>query len=301
MKDDDATKAGFNATTIPWTAPDLIGFQRESVPEYVADPTDIEAFQRDGVVIRRGAFTDWVDTLRAGLSRNLSSPDDYRFPCDSLPEGAPGRFFDSYCNWDLIPEYRDFALNSCAASMAGQFMLSSRAQLFHEHAFLKEPGTQRATPWHQDLPYYCVNGNQTASIYVSLDHAESDVAVRFVKGSHSSGALFYPRVFMDGSSFNVDDATMQAVPDIDSDPESYDVLASALEPGDAIVFNFRTLHGTTDAPLKALRRAFSIRWLGDDVTYCMRAGETSPPYPGIDLQSGDLMREDWFPVIWRRS
>lgn len=103
---------------------------------------------------------------------------------------------------------------------------------------------------------------------------------------------------MNGSSFNVDDDTMQAVSDIDGTPEAYDILAGALEPGDTIVFNFRTLHGTTAAPLTAQRRAFSIRWMGDAVTYCARPGETSPPYPGIGLQSGDPMREDWFSVIW---
>ena len=49
------------------------------------------------------------------------------------------------------------------------------------------------------------------------------------------------------------------------------------------------------------RRAFSSRWLGDDVTYCERPGETSPPYPDIGLESGDSLRKDWFPVVWRRE
>ena len=95
------------------------------------------------------------------------------------------------------------------------------------------------------------------------------------------------------------DGTMSSVPDIDGNPDDYDILSGALEPGDTIVFNFRTLHGTTDAPLKARRRAFSLRWFGDDVTYCDRPGETSPSFPDINLNHGDIMREDWFPVIWR--
>lgn len=277
----------------------MSGFDHRTVPEYPADPGDIETYRRDGVVILRGAFAGWVDPLRAGLERNLAAPDSFRYPCESLPEGTPGRFFDSYCNWDLIPEYRDFVLNSSAASLAGQFMDSKTAQLFHEHVFLKEAGTQRATPWHQDMPYYCVDGNRTASVYIALDHADEDVAVRFVKGSHASGILHYPRVFMDGADFNDEDGSMTTVPDIDGNPHEYDILAAALEPGDTVVFHFRTLHGTTDAPLKARRRAFSTRWLGDDVTYCARAGETSPSFPGISLDHGDAMREDWFPVIWR--
>jgi hypothetical protein len=50
-----------------------------------------------------------------------------------------------------------------------------------------------------------------------------------------------------------------------------------------------------------LRRAFSTRWLGDDVTYCERPGETSPPYTDHGMRHGEPMREDWFPVLWRRT
>ena len=42
-----------------------------------------------------------------------------------------------------------------------------------------------------------------------------------------------------------------------------------------------------------------MRFIGDDVKYIDRGGETSPPFKGIDLNNGAKMREDWFPVIWR--
>ena len=182
--------------------------------------------------------------------------------------------------------------------MAGQFTHSSQAQFFHDHAFCKEPGTQLATPWHQDLPYYCVAGQQTVSIYVSLDHAREDAAVRFVRGSHRWSRLYHPRAFTDGDRLGESAQATEAVPDIEAHPEQYDIAAWALEPGDAVLFSFRTLHGTTSAQLEARRRAFSTRWLGDDVRYCDR-GETSPPYPDTGLESGARMREDWFPVLLR--
>jgi len=291
---------GFNQATVDWQT-NAADIDTGSMPQYLASAEDIETFQRDGVVLLRGVFSDWVDTLRSGLQRNLDNPQQFAFPCESNPQGEPGRFFDSYCNWQLIPEYLDYISHSCAASMAGQFMCSDTAQFFHEHAFLKAPGTQSATPWHQDLPYYCVDGTHTASVYVSLDQAEADVAVRFVKGSHHWNKLFFPRVFMDGADFEDShlDPDMEAVPDIDAHPEDYDIAASSLEPGDAIVFDFRTLHGTGNAEIKTLRRAFSSRWMGDDVVYIERPGETSPPYTNHGMQSGERMREDWFPVLWR--
>ena len=292
----------FNVETVDWQKPGT-RIDAERLPAFDADARDIEAFRRDGVVLLRGVFSDWVDTLRAGLQRNLDNPERYAFPCESNPAGEPGRFFDSYCNWQLIPEYLDYLSNSCAASIAGQFMGGETAQFFHEHAFMKAPGTQRATPWHQDLPYYCVDGAQTATVYVSLDPADVDVAVQFVKGSHRWNKLYYPRVFEDGSSFNDDQpgAVLDTVPDIDGNRGDYDIAAWALEPGDTIVFDFRTLHGTGNATIRSIRRAFSTRWLGDDVTYCERPGETSPPYREHGMRHGDRMREDWFPVLWRRS
>lgn len=166
----------FNARTVDWQKAG-VSIDASQLPGFDADPADIAAFRRDGVVLLRGVFADRVDQLRAGLQRNLQNPEGFAFPCESNPAGAPGRFFDSYCNWQLIPEYFDYVAHSPAAALAGQFMGGERAQFFHEHAFVKAPGTQRATPWHQDLPYYCVDGRQTASVYVSLDRADAEVAV----------------------------------------------------------------------------------------------------------------------------
>lgn len=292
-----------NQRTVSWrpydTGESLTGIV--PVPEYAASKQDVDAYQRDGVVFLEGVFSDWVESLRRGLESNLAEPEAYAFPCESTEQGEPGRFFDSYCNWERIPEYKDYVLNSCAASMAGQFMGSSTSQFFHEHAFVKEPGTQRATPWHHDLPYYCVDGHRTVSIYVSLDKVPQEIAVRFVAGSHLWNKLFYPRHFVNGAHFAHQDPKLEPLPDIDGRKAEYDFRSWSMEPGDAILFSFRTLHGTTDAPVAKRRRAFSTRWLGDDVIFCERAGETSPPYPDIGLKDGDRMREDWFPILWQRN
>jgi len=216
----------YNDASVDWQG-NGVSIDTGNIPPFVADQADIGQYQRDGVVLLKGAFSDWVDVLRSGLQRNLDNPQQFAFPCESNPRGEPGRFFDSYCNWQLIPEYLDFVSHSCAASMAGRFIETRRVQFFHEHAFIKTPGTQRATPWHQDLPYYCVDGVKTASIYVSLDHADADVAVRFVKGSHRWNKLFYPRVFLDGSDFENSslDPGMDSVPDIDTNPGDYGITS----------------------------------------------------------------------------
>ena len=43
-----------------------------------------------------------------------------------------------------------------------------------------------------------------------------------------------------------------------------------------------------------------MRFIGDDVRYIDRGGETSPPFTNINLKAGDVLRTDWFPVVWSR-
>ena len=77
-----------------------------------------------------------------------------------------------------------------------------------------------------------------------------------------------------------------------------DILIPDLKLGDAVLFNFKTIHGSTGNQSSQSRRAFSMRFIGDDVTFVERAGPTSPPFDGINLKSGDQMREDWFPKVF---
>ena len=101
--------------------------------------TLIEDFQRDGVVLIKGLFADLVDTLRAGVQRNIDDPGPYA--AENLKEGEGGRFFDDYCNWSRISEFENVARNSAAAEVAADLMRSQSVQLFHDHVLVKEPGT----------------------------------------------------------------------------------------------------------------------------------------------------------------
>ena len=301
MDNSEITQDGGNRTTVDWKKNGIPNFDWVTPPHVHFANGIIDDYQKDGVVLIREMFKDWVEPLRKGLDRNLTNPDQYAFPCDSNPTGAPGRFFDSYCNWLLIPEYFEHITESSAASFAGQLMKSSTAQFFHEHAFCKDPGTQCATPWHQDMPYYCVDGTQTVSLYIALDETPAEVAVSFVRGSHRWGKLYHPVAFLDAEDFESEGVQLEEAPDINECPDEYDVASWDLEPGDCIAFDFRTLHGTTAGEVKAKRRAVSTRWLGDDITYYERKIKSSPPYPDIGLESGDRMRTDWFPILWRAS
>ena len=67
-------------------------------------PVAIEAYRRDGAVCLRGCFSEWVEDLRRGVAHNMAEPGSVATE-HRLDDGR-GRFFEDYCNWQRIPEYR---------------------------------------------------------------------------------------------------------------------------------------------------------------------------------------------------
>ncbi len=263
------------------------------------DVTTIGEFQEHGVAVLRGVFGDWMECLRHGVERNLADPGPYTK--GYTPEGGSGRVFGDYCNWQRIAEYEDFVRNSPAGAIAGQLMRSRHARFFHEHVLVKEPGTQERTPWHHDQPYYGVDAAKSCSLWIPLDPVPEDTCVEFVAGSHRWGRRFLPRMFS-GEDYIRADADHEPIPDFDNHRADYDIRTWSLEPGDAIAFHFLTVHGAPpNLSSTRRRRAFSARWVGDDATYAVRSGRTSPPFPELEgrLEHGDPLDVPEFPIVWR--
>lgn len=256
---------------------------------------DVETYQREGVVLIRGLFADHVDVLRAGIAANMADPGPYA--SENRRDGETGRFFDDYCNWPRIAEFEEVISTSPAAGVAADLMDSRTVQLFHEHVLVKEPGTSMATPWHQDSPYYFVQGQQTVSFWSPLDPV-SDATLRCVAGSHLWQKEVLPTRWASEKDFFPGEDDYLPVPDPDA--EGMEIVEFPMEPGDAIAFNYRTLHGARGNTSDHRRRAFSLRLVGDDARYVERPGPTSPPYPGHGMSPGQRLRDDWFPVILSR-
>jgi ectoine hydroxylase-related dioxygenase (phytanoyl-CoA dioxygenase family) len=255
----------------------------------------IDDYQRDGVVLVKGLFRDHVEKIRAGIARNMDEPGPYS--AENLKEGEGGRFFDDYCNWTRIPEFEDVIRNSDAAEVAADLMSSNQVQVFHDHVLVKEPGTSKATPWHQDGPYYFVEGSQNVSFWSPMD-AVKGASLRCVAGSHAWERPVLPTRWLAETSFYPNEDEYMPVPDPDA--EDMQVKEWEMEPGDAVAFHYGTLHGARGNTTESRRRAFSLRLLGDDARYVERPGPTSPPFPGHDMKAGQILRKDWFPVIFER-
>ncbi|AUT74840.1 phytanoyl-CoA dioxygenase family protein [Paraburkholderia hospita] len=269
--------------------------ERALTPELIAD------FRRDGAVCIRKLFTDDdIALLREGIERNIAQPSP-RAKVASRPDD-PGWFFEDFCNWQDNDAYRRFIYESAAPTAAGALIGGETVRLYHDHLLVKEPNTRQRTPWHQDQPYYNISGSQNVSMWIPVDPVSRESTLEFVAGSHL-GPWLMPRTFMDNEAKWFPEGSLADLPDIESNRAAYPIIGWALEPGDMVCFNMLTLHASGGVGGNTRRRAFSVRFIGDDVRHAPRRWRTSPDFPGLDAQlpEGAPMDHPLFPVLWRVS
>ncbi len=259
------------------------------------------AYQRDGAVVVRGAFTpEHVGWAREAIDANLADLSPRALRASSDDDGA---FIEDFCNWNRLEPMERFVRESPGAEIAAALTGSSRMRLYHDHVLVKEPGTRQPTPWHQDLPYYNVEGVQNASMWFPVDPVPVESSLRVVAGTHL-GPWYMPRTFLDEQAKWFPAGSLAEPPDFDADlardPGTWRVLAWDLEPGDAVFFNMLSVHGSGGVAGTNRRRVLSVRFLGDDMVHAPRAWTTSPPFPGLDdeLPAGVDMDHPLFPVLW---
>jgi ectoine hydroxylase-related dioxygenase (phytanoyl-CoA dioxygenase family) len=256
---------------------------------------EIAAFQEDGVVCLRGLFDDeWVDALREATATVMHTPTSL-----AIDHGAStGKFFSAIYVWRENDAFRKWACESPVAPVCAELMGSHTARVYHDHLLVKEPGTDAPTPWHQDQPYFRVNGEQLASLWIALDPVDPDSGgVHFVKGSHRWG-WFDPNVFKPGQEATDE---FPPAPDIESNRDQYEILTWELEPGDCTVHHGLTMHGGyANASSDRRRRGHSVRITGDDARYAVRKKTHPLPFEP-DLEPGQPLSSDLFPEVWREA
>ncbi|MDQ2862013.1 MAG: phytanoyl-CoA dioxygenase family protein [Pseudomonadota bacterium] len=264
-------------------------------------PDIVAAFRRDGAVVLRGLFSaEDIALLREGIEENLRAPSP-RAKIASRPDD-PGRFFEDFCNWRRIGAFERFVRRSAAAAAAGALMGSETVRFYHDHVLVKTPGTRQRTPWHQDQPYYNIEGRQGVSLWIPIDPVPRESTLEFVAGSHL-GPWLMPRSFMDDQARWFPEGALTDLPDIEADRAAWPILGWALEPGDAVAFHMLTLHGAGGAAPGQTRRVFSARFIGDDIRHAPRRWPTSPEFPRVadELPAGAPMEHPLFPILWSRG
>ncbi len=262
-------------------------------PRRTLTDDEIRRYREDGVVMIRGAIEpNWMALIEIGIEQARTNTSLVgRF----MSRKVEGYQMDIFL-WKRIDALRDLIYYGPFARWAQQLMRSSEVRFFYDQMFIKEPGTDAPTPWHQDLSFWPIRGEQICSFWIPCDPVtRANSGLLYVKGSHLWPQRF-KAISPDYVAAIIDEA-MDDIPDINADPGRYELLDWEMEPGDILMFHPLTLHGSYgNASRTQRRRALALRWTGDDVVYAPSA-KRMPIHFEHDSTAGGPLRGAAFPRI----
>ena len=259
-----------------------------SFPAYPARALTDEEIQRyrdDGVIMIKGAIDpNWMALVESGID---AARGDASLVGRFMSRKVEGYQMDIFL-WKRIDALRDLVYYGPFARWAQQLMGSQQVRFFYDQMFVKEPGTDAPTPWHQDLSFWPISGEQICSFWIPCDPVNRENSgLLYVKGSHKWPQRF--KAISPDYVAAIIDERMDDIPDINAHPERYELLDWDMEPGDILMFHPLTLHGSYGNQSRTRRRrALALRWVGDDVLYAPSARRMPIHFEHCSVPGGPL-------------
>ena len=298
-----------------------------STPLRPVSETEIAAFNRDGAVLLKGVLAQqWTDLLAEGLEYAHDHPDGM-----SAGVSLPLRI-DQFPAAHS-PKLQELLDHSPIAEIVGSVM-HAPVRFYMDQMFYKPAGLIAPSAWHQDTCYYNVDGDQLIRAWVCADRAPRDASIEVIRGSHMWNITYRPPVGRDPAddpqgvaeleaafargerligreaheqwtyfdSFL--DPGLPALPDIEGNRESFDILGWDYEPGDVLLFHGNILHSARGGvTLPHPRRSHASLWAGPRVHYLHRRSQAIPdPIRLYDYEPKDGQPladfPEVFPLAW---
>jgi hypothetical protein len=269
---------------------------------------EIDAFQRDGFAVLPAVLSRrWLEPLAGACERILASPhpdtrdvtvDAVRLAAQRNPaalfRGTPyavtlaerGHFIVSGNTARREPVVRDFVLRGAIGGIAAALLRSTTARFLDDVLLVKEPRSDEETEWHDDQPFSPATGTQRCAVWVSLDDVtEESGALRYLRGSHDR--------FVGWRERGSDAAALAA-------EHAQDVVVCPVQRGDVVAHYAWTVHAAGPNRSERRRRAFSLRFAGDDARFVLPAAH-GEPRAWYGLEDGEPLGGDRFPLAWPRQ
>ena len=262
------------------------------------DETAIDTFERDGVVcLRRVLDSDRTTALLAAADRSTQTPGPLGYRI-----GTPGEHGFFYYDFQLHERHEAFrwlVYESGIPALGARLMRSPGVTLYYSNLFVKDRGSRADSPWHEDASYSRIDGLQCINLWIALDRIPAETALVFKAGSHlRSDPIYLPRHF--DPSVEYDQGVSRGrvpMPAFEEIDRSFPTVFWEMEPGDAVVFTQRTLHGAPGNTLDTCRRAAALLLIGDKATYNDDPGRTDPPFRDDSKRGGEHPAGDVFPRL----
>jgi ectoine hydroxylase-related dioxygenase (phytanoyl-CoA dioxygenase family) len=233
------------------------------------------------------------------LQRAVREDPDARPLQDDVPVDQRGLFYFRVGNWRRSLPIRSVALDSQLPELLTDLLDTSRLHFWNDTIYVKAPYTPQRTAYHQDLPYMDASGTKCASVWIALDPVTSaSGGMKYIRGSHRWDKLYAANTLI--AQTPIPGTRLPRLPDIEAEEQDHEVLTFDMEPGDIIIHDARTVHGSGGNTTSQMRRAISMRYCGDDMVYFKRPGTAFQARATHTLGTGAPLHAQDFPVVWPR-
>lgn len=244
-----------------------------------------------------------ADRFDLELYKAMIDHDGLARPIQDVPNSASekaGQFFYDAAGWRTHKGIRDAALDSILPKLCAQLMETDYLNFWEDTTFVKAPNTVQRTVFHQDYAYFQIRGSKCCIVWIPLDPvSQKNGAMQYIRGSHLWNKTYAPNLFITQTPML--DAEHPKLPDIENNLGQYDIVTIPANPGDVIIHNVMTVHGSGGNRSKDKnRRAMSFRYCGDDITYFDRPGAIPQPYISANLANGSPLYSKDYPLVWPR-
>ena len=263
----------------------------------------LQLYQNDGVVCLRQVFNpQWLKIIGQSIARGRANPSEMYL--DYSADTKPGSYCTDMWIWRDNPEMAQFIFESPAAGIAGELMSADSVMLVTDNWLVRDAGAVNRAPWHHDNPYFDVSGDWCV-LWLGLEPVGPGEGVVFLKGSHLWGRQFMPESFAGTGPKGKLQAPYERTPDFDSALDDYEVIEFTLKPGDCLIFDSRTVHGTPNpVPPKNSVRRLTMRFAKGDAHFEKRGPWTDEQCEYLQRfghRIGEPLIGELLPELWRRE
>jgi ectoine hydroxylase-related dioxygenase (phytanoyl-CoA dioxygenase family) len=251
--------------------------------EYPLTEAQIEYYRECGYVRLDGVLT--ADELARGRE-DLGEAMTKNAGLDRTGRAEYDRIFTQKVNlWRDHAGIRELVCHPRLAGIARALSGAGGVRLWHDHALIKPHIESRASPWHQDLPYWPMQDPGALSCWLALDDVdETNGCMHFVPRSHTWGKLEPINLI------NPQDIRTLVEPA----GKDFTPVPEPLTAGSCTFHNGLTWHYAPPNRGTAPRRALVIIYMPDGTRF---SGKIHCVTDDLGLPVGDPIAGERFPVL----
>jgi ectoine hydroxylase-related dioxygenase (phytanoyl-CoA dioxygenase family) len=195
-------------------------------------------------------------------------------------------------------------LKSDLAQSIAQLLQSERLTLLMDQWFRREAASTNAAVWHHDEPYFDFFDGQKCVVWLPLESASSNEGLTLIGGSHRWNKLYMAQNFGHKKPFSGDMSDYCEIEDFSEHADRFVIWD--MEPGDCLIFDFRTIHRATSHDQVSPRTLHHMSYRYGDLQVKFKArgvwtSEISEHLLALGQRENEAINNALCPVVYQRN